>query len=300
MPNLNFIGTDGFNYSALNALSESDTATVTINIKNGVSINDASVIEGNRGTVNDVFTVSFTAPIGEKVEIGFTTIPTTATPGADYVTTTGSLIFLPGGPTQQTIAVPVIGDRLFEGLASEGFFVELFSSSNVFIFDKLGLGRILDDDLPVGTNALVPSDATVQVGEGLNLSLTWTHPEQWRLLDSIDLLLVDEEDEGEVLGVRWQEFDDTFSLFSPAAGRFIRTAPAGSLARFETAAATLYPPQSRSHGSGPSGHDVTIDYYLSFKPKSAGKTFRIEAFATDDFGSQQGFEPVGTVTVLQR
>jgi hypothetical protein len=45
---------------------------------------------------------------------------------------------------------------------------------------------------------------------------------------------------------------------------------------------------------------VTIEYNLSFKPQAAGRTFNVEVAATDDAGIQQGFEPVGTITVLPR
>ena len=53
-------------------------------------------------------------------------------------------------------------------------------------------------------------------------------------------------------------------------------------------------------GGGPPGKTATIDFSLSFKPEAAGRTFSVEAFATDDAGNQQGFESVGTVTVLPR
>ena len=53
-------------------------------------------------------------------------------------------------------------------------------------------------------------------------------------------------------------------------------------------------------GGGPPGQTATIDFSLSFKPEAAGRTFSVEAFATDDAGNQQGFESVGTVTVLPR
>jgi hypothetical protein len=57
---------------------------------------------------------------------------------------------------------------------------------------------------------------------------------------------------------------------------------------------------SESTGGGPPGQTVTIQYGLSFKSEAAGRTFSVEAFATDDAGNQQGFEPVGTITVLPR
>jgi hypothetical protein len=240
--------------------------------------------------------VTLTAPVIGELKIDYTTGDRTATNGLDYVTTQGTLSFRDGGPTQQNILVPVIGDRLFE--ITESFAVVLSSSSDVFIFDDFGLGGIINDDPSVGTSEVVPEESIVRVGERLNISLTWVHPIQWRVLDSLDLLIIN--DEGEALAVRWQEPDDTFSLFNPAADRFVRTAPARSSARFETAAATLFLDQSSSQGSGPTGHSVTVNYSLVFKPKAADRVFRVEAFATDDFGNQQGFEEVGIIAVLRK
>ena len=34
--------------------------------------------------------------------------------------------------------------------------------------------------------------------------------------------------------------------------------------------------------------------------QASGRTFSVEAFATDDAGNPQGFESVGTITVLPR
>src|SRR5206468_2574709 len=82
-----------------------------------------------------------------------------------------------------------------------------------------------------GTAGLTPENAAVDVGEPVNLSLTWTHPVGWRKLNSVDLLLVDED--GEALAVRWHEAENSFSLFNPAADQFVRTAEAASPTRFE-------------------------------------------------------------------
>ena len=118
----------------------------------------------------------------------------------------------------------------------------------------------------------------------------------WRHLDSVDLLIVDGE--GEILPVRWHEAENSFSLFNPAADGFVRTAEALSPARFETSAVTL--DLQECTGGGPPGQTATIEYSLTFKPHAAGRTFSVEAFATDDAGNQQGFESVGTITVLPR
>ena len=53
-------------------------------------------------------------------------------------------------------------------------------------------------------------------------------------------------------------------------------------------------------GSGPTGPSVLLNPILSFKPQAAGRVLRMDALATDDFGNKQGFDRVGTITVLPK
>jgi hypothetical protein len=296
-PQPGFVGLDGFTYVVRDGQAASTPATVNIIVKHGLSINNVSVTEGNSGTRAATFTVTMTG-LGcglDTVDVFVATKDGTAKAGSDYVTTLGVLSF-PPGVLSQAITVPVIGDTRFE--FNESFSVQLSNPSiNAVITNGIGRGTILNDDSSVSTlgiAALTPDDSVVSVGEPVSLSLDWTHPVGWRRLESIDLRLVD--DEGESLAVRWHEAPNSFSLFNPAADRFGRTAGAGSPTQFETSVATLSLQQST--GGGPPGQTVTIEYNLSFKPQAAGRMFNVEVAATDDAGIQQGFEPVGTITVL--
>src|SRR5439155_952468 len=78
-----------------------------------LAINDVSVVEGNSGTTNAVLTVSMSAASAQTVTVNYATANGTATAGADYVSTNGTLTFLPG-QTSQTITVAVLGDVLDE------------------------------------------------------------------------------------------------------------------------------------------------------------------------------------------
>ena len=122
-----------------------------------LSINDVTVIEGNAGTVNAVFTVTLSAASGQAVSVNYATADGTATQPADYTNTTGTLNFAPGATTQ-TITVPVIGETVPE--ANETFFVNLSGATNATIADNQGLGTITNDDVPVTVNpATVPNGA---------------------------------------------------------------------------------------------------------------------------------------------
>ena len=123
-----------------------------------LAINDVTVVEGNAGTTNAVFTVTLSAASAQAVSVGFTTADGSATAGSDYSAASGTLTFAPGTTTQQ-ITVTVLGDTLDE--TNETFFVNLLSAVNATIADGQGLGTITGDDSPP---TLVIGDVTVAEG----------------------------------------------------------------------------------------------------------------------------------------
>jgi len=74
-----------------------------------VSINDASVAEGDAGQADLSFTVSLSAAAAAAVTVEFTTNAVSAAGGTDYTATNGTLTFAPG-VTSQSITVSVVGD----------------------------------------------------------------------------------------------------------------------------------------------------------------------------------------------
>jgi hypothetical protein len=132
-------------------------------------INDVSVVEGNSGTVNAVFTVTLDrGPASGNVTVNFNTEnfggdidPTpwnSATAGSDYVATSGALTFLPG-QTTKTISVPVKGDTA--GEYDEKFLVRLSGATIAQIFDPTGVGTITDDEPRLN----IASSVTVTEGD---------------------------------------------------------------------------------------------------------------------------------------
>ncbi|MBI1903857.1 MAG: calcium-binding protein, partial [Planctomycetia bacterium] len=108
-----------------------------------IAIADTSVLEGNSGFKNAVFTVSLAQPSALSVSVRYTTINNTAIGWSDYLPQSGTLVFQPG-QTQKTISISVIGDRIFEN--NETFFVFLNSPTNAGIVDGVAVGTILNDD----------------------------------------------------------------------------------------------------------------------------------------------------------
>jgi hypothetical protein len=110
-----------------------------------LSINDATVSEGNSGTTTAVFTVTLAYTSAGTVTVDYTTADNTATTADnDYVAASGTLTFT-SGITQQTISITVNGDTKHE--SSETFFIYLSNPVNAGIADGQGVGTINNDEI---------------------------------------------------------------------------------------------------------------------------------------------------------
>ncbi|HOB50133.1 MAG TPA: cellulase family glycosylhydrolase [Mycobacterium sp.] len=96
---------------------------------------------GGSGTSLSSFTVTLAAPSSQTVTVQYATMNGTATAGADYAASSGTLTFAPG-ETQKTIAVAVKSDSLTEG--TENFHVMLSNPTGATLTDAMGMGTITD------------------------------------------------------------------------------------------------------------------------------------------------------------
>jgi subtilisin-like proprotein convertase family protein len=108
-----------------------------------LTISNASVVEGNSGTTNAVFTVSLSANNQQTVTANYATTNGTATAGNDYQSTSGTLSFAPG-VSSQTIVVPVTGDTTVE--PDKTFSVNLSGATNAVIATASATATIVNDD----------------------------------------------------------------------------------------------------------------------------------------------------------
>ena len=120
---------------------------------------DATVAEGNSGTATVDIPVTLDNPSPSTVTIAFQTQDGTATAGADYTATSGTLTFNPGQQSK-VVSVPVSGDTAFE--PDETLTVKLSAPSNATIADDSGTATITNDDAQ-------PADLTKPVASGLRL-----------------------------------------------------------------------------------------------------------------------------------
>ena len=131
---------------AQNASLGSATGTGTIvdnDAEPTLSIGDIVMQES---AASAAFTVTLSEQTTMAVRVEYATEDETATSGADYTETTGTLRIAPG-ETAGTITVPILADDLDE--EDETFLVKLSGAEHAEITDGTGRGTITDDNEPV-------------------------------------------------------------------------------------------------------------------------------------------------------
>jgi hypothetical protein len=108
-----------------------------------LSIEDSSVVEGNRGSAQLQFTVSRSGSSAGTARVDYRTVAGTARAKSDYSAASGTLIFQPG-VWSQTITITVKSDRTRE--PDETFTVELLNAVGASVVDSVATGTILNDD----------------------------------------------------------------------------------------------------------------------------------------------------------
>ncbi len=131
------------------------------------SINSPSVVEGDSGSVNLVFTVTLSASSTFQSTVDYTSSDGTATSAADYTAVSGTLTFA-ASETSKTITVPVTGDTVDEG-TSETLTVTLSNASGAGISTATGTGTITDNDPKFSI-----ADASATEGDSGSVNMTFT------------------------------------------------------------------------------------------------------------------------------
>lgn len=158
-------------------LAAQSTATLHINNYDptypSTSFSDASVVEGNSGTVDMVFTVTVSEHTNPVI-VGYQTDDGLAQSGLDYQSVSGTVTFNPG-ENSKDVLVPVIGDLLVEG--DEMFFLRINALSAGYVIKGQGEGTIIDDDsnAPTAAPAKITGQITTTDGNplgGVTLNLT--------------------------------------------------------------------------------------------------------------------------------
>jgi ELWxxDGT repeat protein len=155
--------------------------TITDDEAGVLSVGNATVTEGDAGTVDATFTISLSIPFYQTFTVDYTTSNLSATAGLDYVAQAGTVAF-PTGTTQRTVTIPVTGDLLDE--ANETFRLTVSGSTGPDTgATRTATGTITDDDTTLSVN-----NASVNEGNTgtANLTFTVSMPEAYRAAVTVD------------------------------------------------------------------------------------------------------------------
>ncbi len=133
-------------------VSGGQSATVTILDDDGPVIGDGislvlvgdSILEGDSGSKNAVFTFKLASAASGTVSVNYATSNLTANAGTDYTATSGMITFA-AGATSATINVPVSGDTTDEGL--EMFQLNLSNPVGCNPLNSSAVCQIVDEEL---------------------------------------------------------------------------------------------------------------------------------------------------------
>jgi ELWxxDGT repeat protein len=125
----------------------------------GLGAADTDVVEGDGAGVIATLSIRLSTPASAPLSVSYSTTDGTATAGADYLATSGTLTFPPGVDVL-TVSVPIVGDLTDEG--HETFSLTLSATAPVVVVDATATATIRDDDGP-----LIAIDSTsVTEGDG--------------------------------------------------------------------------------------------------------------------------------------
>jgi hypothetical protein len=136
-----------------------------------VSISDATRAEGASGSSTVTVQLTLSAAAQTVTSVGWSTAAGSATPGVEYVASSGTATFA-AGTTSATIAISIQGDTLFE--PDETFTILLSSPSGLTIADGTGVVTIQNDDAPPMPSVSIQPTASVTEGNNGTRTVTLT------------------------------------------------------------------------------------------------------------------------------
>ena len=178
-----------------------------------LSVADASVTEGQAGTITMHFHISLSEAVAQTVTVVAQTADGLASAGSDYVAFGPTVVSFSPGATLGVVSVTVNGDTLMEG--HETFSVILSQPVNAAIGDGQGVGTIFNDDL---------ASRTFVSTTGADVNACWNQPTPCR---NIAAAFAQTLTDGEVIILGSGEYDAASLLI--AKGVKV-TSPSGTVA----------------------------------------------------------------------
>jgi Zn-dependent metalloprotease len=144
----NVVGATVADGQAVGTISNDDVVTV--------SIADVTVVEGNSGSKQAVFTVRLSVASPGSVSYSIATASGTASAGSDFVagSLTGQIV--PAGQTSRTFSVTLNGDTAIE--TNETFAVNVTNVTGATLADGQAIGTITNDDVSLSISDVAISE----------------------------------------------------------------------------------------------------------------------------------------------
>lgn len=185
-----------------------------------INLNDASVAEGNAGTVTLSFALTLDVASDQVITVDWATSDGTAAAGTDYTAATGTATFAIG-ETMTTIDVGVLGDTLHE--PNETLTLTLSNPTNGYIGDGVAAGTVTDDDVAPEVSI---GDASVLEGNTGTASLEFTV--SLSAPSAFDITVVyatadDSATQGGLAGVGGDDYEAASDVVTFAAGETMKT-----------------------------------------------------------------------------
>ena len=127
-------------------------------VRPALTVGDVAVVEGDEGVRHAVFTVSLSEPAPNGVSVDYTT----RGDNRELAMVSGSLFF-PTGATSRSVKVPVWGDA--EDEPDHRFELSLSAALGATVYDRSGIGTILDNDPPPAGVRVGVGDAGLHEGD---------------------------------------------------------------------------------------------------------------------------------------
>jgi hypothetical protein len=138
--NISFPSTDTL--TTTGTVLDNDSAIIPTKIK--LTINDISVLEGNSGITQAVFSINLDQASTTDINVNYATIANTALAGSDFSSQSDTL-HITAGQTNASIIININTDQLVEG--NENFQVVLSNpSENIILINTTATATILNDD----------------------------------------------------------------------------------------------------------------------------------------------------------
>lgn len=130
-----------------------------------VSVGDVTVQKAGAGLTPATFQIFLSTPSNQPVTVRYQTVDGNASGGLDYVTTTGTVTFVPG-QTVATVTVPVIAASVSQ-LLNQTFFLRLLSATNGVLRRDTGTATVVTSATATPGQDFTPSAGTgvIRAGE---------------------------------------------------------------------------------------------------------------------------------------